>query len=201
MKQIIFDFDGVIADTFDFHLGKINDIYKVGLTAEEYFDIHDGNFHANTNEKITHLDFTQYGHLVAEEQSRTVPFPGAIDSIIELSTLFRLHLVTSGWEAQIFPFLRHHDIFRCFSSLKCADVSTSKHEKLEQIVDSENNNADNFIFVTDTLGDILESNAVGIPTIAVTFGFHDEERLKKGDPNYLAHSWPKVMTIIKDWAD
>jgi phosphoglycolate phosphatase-like HAD superfamily hydrolase len=200
MKQVILDFDGVIADTFDFHLGKINDLYEVGLTAKEYFDIHDGNFHANTNEKIASLDFTNYGRLVGEEQSGVPPFPYAIDSVRELSKMTKLHLVTSGWEAQIFPFLRHHDIFQDFSSLKCADLSTSKHEKLEQILKSEISTPENFIFVTDTLGDLYESHAVGIETIAVTFGFQDEERLKIGSPNFIAHSWPEVMCIIKEWA-
>ena len=36
MKHIIFDFDGVIIDSFKFHIKKMNEIYNRDLTEEEY---------------------------------------------------------------------------------------------------------------------------------------------------------------------
>ena len=54
------------------------------------------------------------------------------------------------------------------------------------------------IFITDTLGDILESNEIGVRTIAVDFGFHDREVLKKGNPVAIISDLSKIEETIKN---
>ncbi|MFZ3015756.1 MAG: HAD hydrolase-like protein, partial [Minisyncoccia bacterium] len=38
------------------------------------------------------------------------------------------------------------------------------------------------VFITDSLGDILEGNECGVKSIGVTWGLHGRETLKKGNP-------------------
>ena len=54
------------------------------------------------------------------------------------------------------------------------------------------------IFVTDTLGDILEANEVEIPTIAVDFGYHERERLEKGKPTKIISNFEELLEIVKN---
>lgn len=197
-KHIILDFDGVIADTFDFHLEKVNEFYKIGLTAEEYREIHEGNFYHSTDSKVSSLDFKGYPDYVKEEQALVPPFPLAIESLRELHAQYTLHLVTSGYKVQVMPFLQKQDVEHLFTSLLFADHGTSKVLKIESIINSiSGGSKDDFIFITDTLGDGHEAHEINVPTIAVTFGFHDEERLRKGSPSYIAHSWTDVVEAVQ----
>lgn len=196
-KQVALDFDGVIANTFHFHLGKLKEVFGVELAPEDYKDIHNGNFYANNHPELDGLDYQIYAREVGESEAFTTPFPDAIDSIKSLSDAYQLHLVTSGWEMQVRPFLEKHGIVDLFSSLLFADQSTSKHEKLESILKSHDElTSEDCIFVTDTVGDVYESRAVQIPVIAVTFGFHEKARLVEVEPEYLADSWQEIVKII-----
>ena len=55
--------------------------------------------------------------------------------------------------------------------------------------------------ITDTLGDLREASAVDLKTIAVTWGYHDEETLRKGNPAALvdnpAELAPQIESILK----
>ena len=52
------------------------------------------------------------------------------------------------------------------------------------------------VFITDTLGDLLEANLLEVPTIAVTWGYHDETRLKYGKPHNIIHEFDDLPGAI-----
>jgi phosphoglycolate phosphatase-like HAD superfamily hydrolase len=45
IKHLIFDFDGVLADSFNFDLNKYNKLYDIGLTAKELQVINGDSHH------------------------------------------------------------------------------------------------------------------------------------------------------------
>lgn len=57
---------------------------------------------------------------------------------------------------------------------------------------------DECIFITDTLGDILEANEVGIGTIAVDFGYHERKRLEKGNPLKIISKFEELIETVKN---
>lgn len=59
-------------------------------------------------------------------------------------------------------------------------------------------NNEDCIFITDTLGDILEANKVGVKSIAVDFGFHERERLEKGNPFKIISNFKDIRKIIEN---
>ncbi len=71
------------------------------------------------------------------------------------------------------------------------ETHKSKIKNFQYLFMKYNLNNDNCIFVTDTLGDILEANEVKLNTIAIDCGFHERERLQKRDP----------MKIISNYKD
>ena len=56
---------------------------------------------------------------------------------------------------------------------------------------------DDCVFITDTLGDILEAKKVNVRSIAVTFGFHDQERLKRGEPLHLVSDFAEIRPLLE----
>lgn len=198
MKHIIFDFDGVLADSFNFHLERINTLFNIDLTADEYRDRHNGNIYTAHLKKMEKFNGEQYSDLVAKEQERLPLPPGALDVLKKLQAQFVLHIISSGWEGQIRPFLKYHDIEKYFTTLLFADHGKLKSEKFGKIFAEQNIKPSDCLFVTDTLGDLIEAHSVNVPSIAVTFGFHDVENLMKGNPTHVAHDWSQIEKYISE---
>ena len=58
MKTIIFDFDGVIHDTFDFHKQKIKEMIGYDVDEQLFKDMHNWNFFdAELPEQIKNMDW------------------------------------------------------------------------------------------------------------------------------------------------
>jgi phosphoglycolate phosphatase-like HAD superfamily hydrolase len=69
-----------------------------------------------------------------------------------------------------------------FTEIMGLESHRSKIDKFKMLLSKHGLQDTECVFVTDTLGDILEANKVGLRTIAVDFGFHDRERLAQGRP-------------------
>lgn len=196
IEHVIFDFDGVIVDTFNFHLNNINKLYNIGLTADEYRDAHNGNFYDNILSKFTGVDFTVYATTVCKDEAK---LPIADDTTLvlnELSKVYKLHIVTSACQSQVISYLENHDIKQLFATILCAEDSRSKKDKFERVLKEQETVPEKCIYITDTLGDLMEANEVDFETIAVTFGFHDLQRLFKGNPKHIAKSWKEIREIL-----
>lgn len=51
-------------------------------------------------------------------------------------------------------------------------------------------------FVTDTAGDVIEGNRAEVKTIAVTWGFHDRERLEKAKPDIIVNTPEELLNYF-----
>jgi HAD superfamily hydrolase (TIGR01509 family) len=194
--NVIFDFDGVLVDSFDFHLRKVNELYGVELTAAEYRDIHEGNFYANGLDKLEGIDFHEYAKQVSQEEGG-LPFCSDANELLrELHTITSLHLVTSGWEVQVMPFLKNKHIDQLFTSFWFADQGASKSEKLGKLLRAHQAKPVECVFVTDTLGDIRAAKKVNMPSVGVTFGYHDRVRLEVGEPDMVVDTWDELQTSL-----
>lgn len=85
-----------------------------------------------------------------------------------------------------------------FSDILGADTHTSKVIKLQSLLDKYEVNPQNSVFITDTLGDILESNKVGIRSIGVLWGLHDKETLERGDPTIIIDDTAILKSTIEN---
>ena len=52
------------------------------------------------------------------------------------------------------------------------------------------------IMVGDTTHDLLMAKAIGIRSIAVTYGIHSTEELKSAEPTWIAHSFDEVVNYV-----
>jgi len=77
-------------------------------------------------------------------------------------------------------------------------MNKSKVEKFKYLFKKYKLKPEDCIFITDTLGDILEGNKVGVRTIAVDFGFHKRDRLEKGKPFKIVSSFDEILKVIGD---
>ena len=199
IKAIIFDFDGVIHNTFPLHLRNLNKFVKNGdFSAEEYRTLHDGNFYdiKKTLEKIKSIDFNVYRSSIYDEFTAQIITAEINAALQNFAKTYRLFIVSSGGEKNLNDYLANNHINNLFSEVLGAETAESKEVKFQILLDNYQLQKDEVIFITDTLGDILEANNAGIKSLGIDSGFHDHERLAKGQPFAIISSLKEIEQII-----
>jgi len=190
----IFDFDGVIVNTFDMAL-KITQMYDPEITAEEYKALMKGNifdsFKTLERNREAREKFDFFAHYTPALM-KLAPVEN-IQNVLKLLTE-PTAIISSTISAPINEFLTLHNLRSYFSDILGADIERSKVVKLTKIKDLYASK--NLIFITDTLGDILEASKLDIPSIGVTWGFHQKELLEQGKPLKIVDSVEELLTAL-----
>ncbi len=197
MKAIIFDFDGVIHDSFDFHRNKIIEFSGVELPEQVFKDIHNGNFFHNVPEGIKGVDWEEYKDYIYCEQSKLEIKEETRNIILELNKQYELYVVSSGGTNNISDYFVNNRIVSVFKEILGLESYRLKVDKFKFIFGKHNLRSEDCIFVTDTLGDILEANEVNVKTVAVDFGYHNRETLAKGSPYKIISHLRELAEIMK----
>ena len=196
IQNLIFDFDGVIADTFDVNWA-LSQEHDTEATMEDFLAHHDGNVFAEPRIKFdparVHLFYAEYFNRLQPSH-----IENSKDSLQRLGKDYDLFIISSNSEAAIVNVLEKAGVGSLFTRIMGEETHKSKVEKFKILMDQYGVTASNTVFVTDTLGDIHEAHKVGIRTIAETFGFHNRERLSLGKPFKIADSWKEIEETIRD---
>jgi len=196
---IIFDFDGVIIDSFATVFGIWKKV-RPQLTEAAYRRQFEGNInaHLDREQPATHFDFfAHYGPEVPNQ-----PLVEDIDTIIkDLSQSYTLAIVSSTISPPIKQFLQRHGLQQYFAKILGNDVAKSKVQKFQMILGQYGLSPSQAILITDTIGDIREASEVGIQAIAVTWGYHDEATLRQGNPAAVAASPTELKKLIAHLLD
>lgn len=56
---------------------------------------------------------------------------------------------------------------------------------------------DQAVMVGDTTHDVLMANAVGMSSIAVTYGVHDREQVRAAGPTWIVDSFAVVLELVR----
>ena len=181
-KMILFDFDGVIVDSFEAAYEMIEE-FGLGFDREYYRNMFMGNIydsvdehHRNDNNKKVNQD--EWFDLYAKKLLVLPVVPGMIAALESLSKTHTLAVISSSVTSPIHSYLELHNIHHFFEKVYGADVHKSKVEKIKMVFAEFGVTAKNCIFITDTAGDLKEAAKMGIESIVVTWGFHGKEKFE-----------------------
>lgn len=205
MKNIIFDWSGVIKDAVLNQLWITNYIFqKFGVGAitleqlrndweqpfilfyEKYlpknFDHNDQSM--GYREAIYHKDCP-----------KCTSFPQIVELIKKLknSGVF-LTVVSSDLTEMLLPELKEYNLLNIFET-----VVTDVHDKfdaVEKIIKKNNLTRENTFFIGDSNHEIDVAKKAGIKSIAVTWGFTSEQKLKSKNPDYIVRNVEELESII-----
>lgn len=186
MKIVIFDFDGVIANTFDIAYKIMKDLDYIDISADEFRTYFNGNIYdqeditEDVRKEDLHEDSPFFEKYVPQIL-KTVPVKGIDEVIKTLSADYKLVVVSSTISSAIDDFLTKYDLREYFDTIHGADEERSKSVKIDRILSKLNVSKDDAVFITDTLGDIREADKVGVKCIATSWGYSSAKNLKKGD--------------------
>jgi phosphoglycolate phosphatase len=200
-RMVIFDFDGVIIDSLKI-IEEYDQWLYPGLTEAEWKDTNYGNYfqkmhpHEHKRRVASEEKFARKREEFFAKKSQARIFPGMQECILGLPKDVICVLNSNSKLGGILPFLKVHNLADRFAFIASKEVSTSKKEKLELVLKKFNVVKKNAVFVTDTIGDLLEGREVGIPVIAVTWGVHTEQDFQDYSPHAVINNVSELSHVL-----
>jgi phosphoglycolate phosphatase len=202
-KLLLFDFDGVVVDSLDVYEGTVRScLEKIGQplikTRADFLDLYEDNFYTSLAKRGVNLDAFMAAAVDILEQvdySAMHPFPELIPVLAKLREDNILVIISSSNSADIRLILRLQQLQDYFHDVFGSDVHFSKKEKILQALTKYGIDKGDACYIGDTTGDIKEAQAVGIKTIAVTWGWHSREMLAAARPDYLINRPEELLTL------
>lgn len=202
-KLILFDFDGVLADSLAmYEKSMILTFQTMGrpivTNRAEYLDLFEDNLFDGLIKKGVDLEeFFRASTAIARPDVPKIPEPffQMIPVVKALKDRHTLLIISSNGTETIRNTLVRHDFLDCFAAILGADFNFSKKEKIEQVILLHQADRQQTYYVGDTTGDIREAKQAGVKTVAVTWGWHNRERLRLADPDYLIDTPEELLSI------
>ena len=203
-KSVIFDWSGVVKDAVDAHLWVVNRMLEeLGgkeITLEElkenweqpYMIFWGKYFPDLTLEKEQELYFKT---IVRTDCPKSNSYNGITAFIKKLyNGGAGLFVLSSDPKETIFPEIMEYDLENHFKEVvfKIHD----KYESLEELMRKHNLKKEETVFIGDSNHEIEAGKKAGIKTIAVTWGFCTEDKLKGLNPDYLVHNIKELEEIL-----
>lgn len=210
MALILFDYDGVLADTLD-------DLIRFGQEACDQLGIR----HKVTEDDLNSLEimsFATYGracevpeHLVDEfvqiclslfaaKKSPPAIFDGLSEVIRELAAQNTLGIVTTNSTPNVQAFLIEHGLGQCIQAIYGIDMPGSKAQKIIQACGQFSAKPESAFMVGDSLSDMRAAKESAVRSIAVTWGHQRLELLLRGEPDHVVHAPRELVRIIEGQA-
>jgi phosphoglycolate phosphatase len=203
-KIVIFDYDGVIVDSLDVYEKAVISVFnKNGFnqinSRKSFLDLFDGNFFESAvkigipPEKMPEIIKELEPNLLALQKDLKL-FDGIREILAELAKKYKIYIATSNLTNVVKTYLESQNIMG-FEEIIGADKETSKVKKIESIKakypDSE------IFYVGDTKGDMIEGKLAGVKTIAVAWGWHDVDKLKEGESDYMVKKPSELLSVLE----
>lgn len=200
----MFDFDGVIADSLAAYYPVFAECCRdLGFqgpgTVEAFLDIFDTNaVKGLLKAGVPFYKLRRLGrHLaprVAVLNENVAPFPGMPALLNRLAARQPVYVVTSNVTEATRTFLENHGV-EGLQGVVGADVEASKVRKIRTI--RKRHPELSPWYVGDTKGDMIEGRAAGVTTVAATWGWHDRDRLRAGQPDHIVDSVEALARLLE----
>jgi phosphoglycolate phosphatase len=206
IRAIVFDFDGTIADTLSLAIKCLTI-----LSAEQGYSAVDQAsaikaFRQKSLHEFIHgylgLKFYQLpGYVIRakriynEHADEVAIFKSVSKLLTKLAKQYELAIVTSNARATVAKALKKAGI-TCIKNIQTDRSIFGKHNVIKRFLKSNNLAADQIVYIGDEVRDVEACKKVGVPVIAVTWGFNTKDVLREAEPNYLADSCAEVERII-----
>ena len=198
-EALIFDFDGVIHNTKELSFEIYKKLAKNPKTeiedwAEEMFSgnsLREMDIENPIREK--HTKFRELERKHFEKLKINPSIKRELDYFSKNRTLF---VVSSNSKKNLEIYFKNNYINKYFKEILAEETHTSKTRKFKIIFEKYSLNENKALFITDTLGDLIEANEVGLNSIGCSFGFHSKELLQKGNPIAIVEKFEDIKEQI-----
>jgi phosphoglycolate phosphatase len=205
---INFDFDGVIADTFDQLLALCTEAQEIvaegrGVTEGDLRTLENLTFEGLAHRlEIPSEAVSRFLHTVFElqqkEQTSVRFFPGMAALLERLGKSNDIAIITSSRADLVRNHIMEHGVSGSVSSICGGETGRSKKDSILANIKQFSLSPEQTCMVGDAVSDVRQGKAAGIMTIVVDWGFHARELLEREKPDYLASSPDELLKIFRE---
>ena len=208
MSLILFDFDGVLADTLD-------DLLQFGQEICDELGVkHTAT--ANDLSSLEVMSFATYGRQlevpealidefvhrslekVAAKKSPPAIFAGLADVVRTLSDGHVLGIVTTNSARNVNLFLAEHGLENCFRVIHGIDSPGSKTEKILKARMQFSGQSEDTFMIGDSLSDMRSAKEASVQSVAVGWGHQSLERLVTAEPDFTVHAPMELLKMFEN---
>ena len=206
MKLLIFDFDGVIADTFADMIRFAQEVCdELGVdhtvVASDISDLEIMSFSTfgqacDVSEKLIGEFVLRCTRKFAEKPTPPPIFDGMQDVVRELAEKNILIVVTGNTTENVNAFLQCYKLQDCFQMVYGVDMPGSKAEKILMAKQQFGTKNDATFLIGDSLSDIRAARETNVTSVAVEWGHQELDLLLEGKPDLIVHSPMELLEVL-----
>ncbi|MCF7833659.1 MAG: HAD family hydrolase [Candidatus Pacebacteria bacterium] len=202
IKNVIFDWSGVVKDCVEEHLVIINKIFThfgaKEISMEElkvewcqpYM-----SFYKKYIPSVTEKEQSVVYKKAISESPKAKPYSHIAELIKKVKKSGKkVFIVSSDDSETILPEIKSFGLEAVFDDVVFG--VEDKEQEVRQIVTNNSLNKNDTIFIGDSNHEIEVGKKVGIKTVAVTWGFSLENKLKSYNPDFLVHNLEELEKVI-----
>ncbi len=200
---VIFDFDGVICDSFKQFIQIFNDIspcYSLTkVSNEDLDDIHNYETeHVFKKHGVSSWKMPVVVYHLKRNMKQLIPtlklYKGIKETIEELiSKGIIVGILTSNSQEIVNAFLKNNDLIG-FQFIFSGSGIFGKTKNLKFVKDKLG--AKNIFYVGDEVRDVKAANEANVQSIAVTWGFHSKKLLESSSPKAIVDNPSDLIAIV-----
>lgn len=204
-QAVIFDFDGTIADSFEYvfdflkkEAGNSTKYSAAEIKVLRMMSMKDLALRLGV--PFWRLPFTYFrGRRVMRAHMEYVePFPGVLDAIRELHQNGHLLFIASSNSGRnIRHLLRRKGVLSCFRAIRSSASITGKATLIRQLLLRYRLPKQDVWYVGDEALDIYSAQRAGVHSLAVVWGFAEPAKLKQMQPDAVAELPSDIVPIIE----
>jgi phosphoglycolate phosphatase len=199
----LFDFDGVLVDSLDLYAEAVaRCLERIGMpivkNRADYLALFDGNFYESMATRG--VDLAAFALAAGEilpriDYDAMKPFAGLIPVLEALQKNHSLAVISSNGYRTIRAMLTRFGFDPYFREIFGSDFLFSKKEKIDHALEKYAIPREKAFYIGDTAGDMVEARAAGVRSVAVTWGWHDRERLVAVRPDFVVDTPEGLLSI------
>lgn len=208
MKTIIFDMDGTLADSIELALDIAHEITDIPRLSDEELErirsLPPTKIIRELRIPLRHLPrlATEWRHRMHERIDEVHPHRGVPSALRELHDQgYHMLVISSNSEQNIRSFLRANKLEHYFSGVYGNVGVFGKAAALRKAIRRNNINRESCFYVGDEVRDIMAAKKVGVPIIAVGWGYQNPAILQKYEPFALISKPSELAPLFRTNSD
>jgi phosphoglycolate phosphatase len=206
MANIIFDFDGTIADSFEVIVSIIKKLTHVrgDLDEASVYELRQQPIPVIMKKLRIHswqlpILLLRGRYMMKHRMKEIKLFDGMVKTLEELHAEgHNLFIVSSNSSHNVVELLKLHHLAKSFVDIEGGVSLLNKENALNKLIRKNSLDTRETWYIGDELRDIDAATATELRSIAVSWGFTDKNTLISHQPTALAEKPTDIMTILND---